>query len=320
LADAYTTTASSGLDHAAYNVAIDYALRSTLHFVPIADVRPTAQAMPGTSVTFTLIDDMAVASTALNESVDVDAVAVTDSAVTLTLAEYGNAVIRTAKLAGTSLVPVDPIISNLIARNAAESLDTLAVIQLRAGSNVIYGSAGPGDPVGRTSVDPTDTVAADDFRKIYARLRAANVADYGGWYLAFIHPDVVYDFMSDTGGTGWTTPANYSAAERRWNGEIGTFNGIKFISTPTAPKFADAGSSTTLTDVYATLVLGRTALAMAHSYTGGWREMPIVELGPVTDKLRRFQPYGWKWLGAFGRYREAALWRLESASAIGTNT
>jgi hypothetical protein len=45
---------------------------------------------------------------------------------------------------------------------------------------------------------------------------------------------------------------------------------------------------------------------------------PQVILGLVVDKLQRFVPVGWYWLGGFGRFREEAIVRYESASSIGT--
>ena len=42
-----------------------------------------------------MVNDLPVASTALNESTDVSAVALSDSTLSVTLAEYGNAVIST---------------------------------------------------------------------------------------------------------------------------------------------------------------------------------------------------------------------------------
>jgi hypothetical protein len=86
-----------------------------------------------------------------------------------------------------------------------------------------------------------------------------------------------------------------------------------------APIFADAGSSTTLTDVYRTMFLGRQALAKAYSVSDGNGPTPRVVPGPVTDKLRRFVPLGWYWLGAYGVFRQTALRAVESASSIGTN-
>jgi N4-gp56 family major capsid protein len=317
MADAFNTTATSGLDQTAFNLAVDTALRAALPFGEIATVRPTRQAHPGAAVTFRFINDLAIASTALNESVDVDAVAITDTPLTLTLQEFGNAVIETAKLAATSYVPFDPIMSDQIARNAALSMDEIALIPLRGATNVIY--SGQTTAGARNRVIPTNVLTPDSIRLAVARLQAANVETFNGFYVAFIHPDAVYDFQGDTGATGWLTPANYSAAERRWSGEIGAFQGVRFISATRAPVFADAGSSTTLTDVYATIVMGRDALAKAYSMGGGYRENPVVVRTPVTDKLQRFTGLGWKWFGAYGVYRQAALWRIEHASSIGTN-
>ena len=75
-----------------------FALRPELYFDAVADVQPTAQSMPGTSVQFTIVNDLAIAPSALTENYDVNTVALSDSTVNLTLAEYGNAVLTTAKL------------------------------------------------------------------------------------------------------------------------------------------------------------------------------------------------------------------------------
>jgi hypothetical protein len=45
-------------------------------------------------------------------------------------------------------------------------------------------------------------------------------------------------------------------------------------------------------------------------------EEPHVVIGPVTDKLMRFRPIGWYGVLGFARYREAALFRIESTSSI----
>jgi hypothetical protein len=64
------------------------------------------------------------------------------------------------------------------------------------------------------------------------------------------------------------------------------------------------------TRVFRTIVAGKQALAEAVS------EEPHVVIGPVTDKLRRFRPIGWYGVLGFARYREAALYRIESTSSI----
>lgn len=287
-----------------------------LYFDAIADVQSTNQSFNGAAVKFTILADLSANTTTLNESTDVDATALSDSQVTLTLAEYGAAVIYTKLVRSTSFVPFDPVVANAIAWQAGLSQDALAVNVLRGGTNVRYA----GQAVGRTTVIPTDTLAGNNTRRSVAELRGANVMDFGGFYAGFIHPDVSYDFMGATGGANWRDPHTYSAPDQIWTGEVGAFQGVRFMESSSARLIvSDAGSSTTLTDVYLSLIVGRQSLAKAYSHADGNGAYPLFVDGPVTDKLRRNKPMGWYWIGAYGRFREAAIRRIESASSIGSN-
>lgn len=319
MADTYTGVAAVTVDQTAYDRAVYLGLRPLLYFDQVADVKSTRQAMEGAAVVFTIVTDLAVATTALNESTDVDAVAIGDSQVTITLLEYGNAAITTKKLRSVSFVPYDPVVADLIAWNAGESMDTLAKNVLVAGTNVRYAVGTGATPVSRASVTPLNTFGGNDARRALADLRGAKVMDFGGAYTAFIHPDVSYDFRGATGTNQWRDPHTYSQPEEIWAGEVGMFESTRFVETPTAPVFADAGSSLTTTDVYGTVFVGRQALAKAHSHSDGNGPFPMVVPGPVTDKLRRNVPMGWYWIGQYGRFREAAIRRVESSSSIGTN-
>lgn len=292
-----------------------FALRPELYYDQVADVKPTRQSHVGAAVTFTIQSDLAAASTALNESTDVSAVGLADTQVTLTLTEYGNAAITTALVRGTSFIELDPVVANVIGFNAGISVDSVARDILKAGTNVDYSGGG----AARNTVTPANTLTGNDWRKETAKLRGAFVPTIGGAYVAYIHPDVSYDFRGATGGANWRDPHTYSAPNEIFNGEVGMFEGVRAIETPRAPLFPDSGSSTTLTDVYATLFLGRQALAKAWSTRDGNGPLPRVIPGPVTDHLRRFQPLGWYWLGQYGIFRQASLRRVESASSIGSN-
>ena len=319
MADALTTTASVGFDQSAYDRLAYFALRPELYFERVADVKPTSATMPGAAVIFTLVTELAVASTALNQSVDVDAVAMADANVTVTLAEYGNAVKTTAKLRGVSFLPVDATVANLIGFNAGVSLDTVARDVLKAGTNVIYATGGATDPTARNTIEPGDIITAHDVRRVLAALRGGNVQTIGGLYNAWIHPDVSLDLRAETGAAAWRDPHTYSQPAEIWNGEIGAFEGMRFMESPRAPLFADAGSSTTLTDVYRTMFAGRQALAKAYSNAPGFGENPRVEATPIVDNLKRFTGWGWYHLVGYGIFRQAALYAIESSSSIGTN-
>ena len=65
---AYTQQSSVSVDQAAFDRLAYFALRSELLFDAVADVQPTQQAMPGTSVTFTIFNDLAEATSTLTET------------------------------------------------------------------------------------------------------------------------------------------------------------------------------------------------------------------------------------------------------------
>jgi N4-gp56 family major capsid protein len=278
--------------------------------------------MPGTGVTFTIFADIAAATSTLNEVTDVTPTALSDSQVTVTLNEYGNAVVTTAKLRGTAFLDVDSAAANIIGYNAGDSMDQVVRDVLAAGTNVVYATGGATTPSSRVTVQAEDIIHADDVRKVVAQLRGANVATFEGSYMGFIHPDVSYDFRSNTDVSAWRTPANYVNPEGIYNGEIGKFESVRFIETPRAKVFTDASNGTSTTgsiDVYCTHIMGRQALAKAFSSTDGNGATPKIVRGNVTDILMRLQPLGWYWLGGYGRFREASLRRIESSSSIGTN-
>ena len=319
---AYTQASSLSTDQAAYDRLAYFALRSELLFDQAADVQPTNQSMPGSSVIFTIFADLAEATSTLTETSDVTPVAMSDSQVTVTLAEYGNTINTTAKLRGTSFLDVDAAAANLIGYNAGDSIDKVVRDVLAAGTNVAYGGGGASTPTARVDLAVEDIIEANDVRKQTAALRAANVATFNGYYMGYIHPDVSYDLRRETGNASWNAPHVNVDTMNIYNGEIGTFESVRFIETPRAKVFADAsdGTSTTGTiDVYCTHIMGRQALAKAYSQVDGNGMVPKVVRGPVVDSLMRFNPIGWYWLGGYGRFREASLRRIESSSSIGVN-
>jgi N4-gp56 family major capsid protein len=299
-----------------------FALRSELLFDQAADVQASNQTMPGSSVIFTIFSELAVASTPLTETSDVDAVAMADSNVTVTLTEYGNTINTTAKLRGTSFLDVDAAAANLIGYNAGNSIDTVVREVLAGGSNVVYGGGGSSDETSRTAIEAEDIIEANDIRKVTAALRGANVSPWSGYYIGFIHPDVSYDLRRETGNASWNAPHVNMDTANIYMGEIGTFESVRFIETPRTKvrtNASDGAGAAGNIDVYDTYIMGRQALAKAYSFVDGNGPVPSVRRGPVVDSLMRFNPIGWYWLGGYGRFREASLRRIESASSIGAN-
>lgn len=324
-----TTTSSVSTDIAAHKRLMYYALRPQLFFDPVADVDSTNSTNIGASVTFYFTADLAAATTPLSESSDVTAVAISDSTLTLTLSEYGNAVQTTALVRATSFLDVMTTVANVLGYNAGLSVDTLAVTVLNGGTNVAYSTgtsfATTGTEAAANRLATTDNFNGAMVRFATAKLRGANVMPFGdGMYRGYMHPDTAYDFKGSTGGTNWSDPHIYSAPEGIFNGVVGAFQGVVWMETPRAVLSADAGDGVGgagTIDRYSSLVIGQQALAKAFSEgSGEFGQQPMFVSTPEIDLLRRFKGAGWKHLVKYGIFRQAAVWRLESASSIGANT
>lgn len=311
---AYTQASSVSSDTTAFEQLAYFALRSQPMFEMVADVKSTNQSHPGSAVQFNIYNDLAQATSALTETSDVTAVALGDSTVTVTLAEYGNAVTTTAKLRGTSFLNVDADAANIIGYNMGNSIDKVVQDVLVGGSNVSYG----GDATATNELAAGDTITASLIRQAVAALRGDSAPTMeGGVYVGFIHPDVSFDLREDTAVTDIIQYQIRQDGAGVRMGSIGTFGGVDFIETPRIDLVADAGASNV--DQYNTVICGKQALAKAHSRGAGFGENPSVVFGPVTDSLRRFQTVGWYHLVGYNRFREASLQRIETSSSIGAN-
>ena len=387
---AYTdTTALGGLVKTAYDRYVEFALRAQPMIRAVADKKPVQQAMPGSSVVFSLYNDLAAATSTLAETTDPDAVALSDvETVSVTLNEYGNASLVTRKLQLFSLSDVDPAVADIIAFNMADSLDIVAQNTLRQGTNVIYSGA---TATSTATISAAATLDSADIRKAVAKLRSNKaVPRSGSLYWVGIHPEVSHDLRAESGSVGWRDTHSHTDASlgNLFAGTIGTYEGAFFVENPrmysdksgvdqtalatttvtvagvsaqftfgvasssviasraevgdkisgtnvgTSAKItaiSTSGSTTTftvdvansgavttgttitvtpVTRVFRTILCGKQALAEAVS------QEPGVVIGPITDKLMRFRPIGWYGVLGWSRYREEALYRIESGSSI----
>lgn len=307
-----STSLGNYLVQTAYDRLVEFELRSQPLFRNFATKKPARQAMPGSSVTMQLYNDMAQATSALTEIVDPDAIPIGNTTqVNVVLNEYGNAALVTRKLQLFSLADVDPAIADIVAYNMADSIDYLAQYHLwYTASNVIREIAGTMTIGGAiANVTSSDTVKSRDFRAAVAKLRGNSAVPVrGNLYGAVVHPDVSMDLRAETGAGGWRTPNEYGASQQNiFAGEIGTYEGSVFIENPRCYSSTSGSSSET---VFRSYVMGRQALAEAVA------EEPHVVIGPVVDKLMRFRPIGWYGVLGYNIYRNDALYRIETAGSL----
>ncbi len=291
-----------------YNKLAFFALREGLVFDQFSTVKPGDVTNPGTPVSWNFWSELSAVTSTLAEGVDVDAVNVADSQVTVTPAEYGNAVILTLRLRTDAyLIGFDQNIANLLNYNLVDSMDGLARTALNAPDNT---SNAVVDRTTTTLIRTTDLLTVAGVREERATLRSASVVPWDGSnYAAIIHPDVGYDFKQITGDGSWSNLGTYSVPGSIWNDEIGLFANVRFMESPRARLQANAGTSAT-TDVYSTYFFGQEFLAKAEPIPAH------MVIGPVTDKLQRFSSLGWHAYVAWTIFRQASIRIVKVASSI----
>lgn len=291
----------------------DLAVGEELRALPTArdfvSVRPKRPMAPGSSITMTRYawpDDAAVqaALTPLDEESDVDAHKLPKpSTVTLTPTEYGDAVVRTKKLSNRTFAPVDPYAVKYLAYQARLVVDNLVQDALGTKTAVTV----DGGPVG--SLTNSDVLTAAIIRRVVTRMRTDVVPTwYSDAYAGLVHPHVILDLREDTDPAGWREPNSYGSDQSRiWNGEVGKFEGVRFVENSLV-RHKDDGSGGT--EVYNSYFLGQGGLA-EHII-----EDVNVKLGPSVDKLGRFHTIGWYFDGGFGIYEPKAVHRVLSSSSL----
>jgi N4-gp56 family major capsid protein len=230
-----TSTGSiSALVTTAYDQYVRMALRSIPVMRALADVKPVQQAMPGSSVVFSIYSDLAQATSTLSESSDVNSIALGNpSQVTVTLNEYGSAVTTTKKLNLTSFNDVDSALADIIAYNAADSIDNVVGQVLSAGTNVIYATGGTTDPSSSATVEPSDVITVNDIRNAVVSLRTNKALPrMGELYAAYLHPRQSADLRAETGTGGFQDLTKFVERTPFVAGAVGAIEGAYIVETP----------------------------------------------------------------------------------------
>jgi N4-gp56 family major capsid protein len=303
------TSAISNLVQTAYDQYVRMALRSIPVMRALADVKPVQQAMPGSSVVFSIYSDLAQATTTLTETSDVSSIALGNpNQITVTLNEYGSAVTTTKKLNLTSFNDVDTALADIIAYNAADSIDAVvaAVLTGAGNTNIIYG----GSATTTNTIGTADKMQVTDIRQAVTELRTNKALPrIGELYAAYLHPRQTADLRAETGTGGFQELSKYVDRTPFVAGAVGVIEGAFVVETPRVPFSANTASPAV--NVYRAVIAGREALAEAQG-----QDISTV-VGPQIDALRRYHTIGWYYFGGFNILRTAALYQIQTAASNG---
>lgn len=258
-------------------------------------------------------------TTALTEGTVPDGQALSQTAVTATVAQYGGYVAVSDLLDMTALDPVANDAVEMMADQGALSLDHIVrdVLTTSAdATNVLYAASSGTAAASRSAITAAHKLTTLEIRKAVRALKKAKAPriSRGGrqYYVAIVGPDTTFDLQSDP---LWVDVSKYQAKEQIYSGEIGRLFGVLFVETTEAKIFAGAGASDA--DVAATLVLGRDAYGLIDIEGSGAVRTLVKPRGSAgtADPLNQISTVGWK-AAAFTAKILQPLWMIRIEHGI----
>lgn len=240
--------------------------------------------------------NLALVTAGQGEGVPTTAVGLSATWVTGTTAQFDNAVSISDILAYASFADIMKEAVERLAYNAGLSIDTII-------RNAIYMSGTPSyatQAASITAIPSTAVLSINEVKRQVRTLRRNDVPEVdGGFYVAAVHPDALYDMMVDTTTGGWIDVQKYNEAEEIYRGEIGRMAGVRFIESSNAG-YAGQGSvaacgvaaSSTL---YVTPFFGKEAYGISE-LQGLKTYIKDFSSGGTSDPTEKVATAGWKCL------------------------
>jgi N4-gp56 family major capsid protein len=196
----------------------------------------------GKIIEFRKFTPLAKALTALSEGVTPDGQKLAATSINATIAQYGAYFCYSDMLDMTTIDPTIAEGTRMLGHQAGESIDTITREVINGGTTVQYGD---GTVASRSALVAFNaTRASNDYFTCEAIRRAAltlrnnkamPVGDAQGDFVCIIHPELEYSIKRDP---EWLAINQYQNAEKVFSGEIGRFDGVRFVTSTEAKIFA----------------------------------------------------------------------------------
>ena len=228
---------------------------------------------------------------ALSEGDPGESVMLAETEVTVQLQQYGEYARCTDKLDLTHLDMDIMRRTKLFGDAGARSIDAVVREELAKCTNVIYA----GGKASRAELTAADKLTSRELRKAVKTLKKNHAQTFGGYYVAIIGPDTMYDLQEDE---AFVKVSQYQDKENIYTGEVGRLFGVRLVETTEAKIFEGAGADGA--DVASVIVLGQYAYGVT-SLKGAKPRVIVKPAGSAgtADPLDQISTVGWK-MDGFG--------------------
>lgn len=289
----------------------------------------------GKTVEFRRFSPLPMASFVLTEGVTPAGQTLSETAITATVAQYGNFLVITDVVSLTSYDNILDEASELLGEQAGEFIDTMVRDVLVAGSNVLFALKvkynADGQTVRDTAAAPITArnqitnlhaFSVDTVRTAKRIMQRNKVKPYKGEksrtgkgeYVCIIHPDTLFDLQSDK---KWIDADTYAGdGKGMFTGEVGKAYGVRFVMSELGKTWSGAGAASggaEAYDVYGTIMLGNNAFGIIDVAGKGKPEFIYKGLGSAgtEDPLNQRQTAGWKVMFTTKILEDYAVLRIE---------
>lgn len=263
----------------------------------------------GKTIEFRKFTALPKATTPLTEGVTPDGKRLDVTAITATVAQYGDYITQSDVLELTALDNTVLEATKLLGKQAGLTLDTVTRNIINAGTNVSYApkvSGGVETPVdSRSELDTTAVLTVKVVEKAVAKLKGQNAPKINGSYVGIIHPYNAYQLMRDP---EWQYPHQYQDTSNIYEGEIGKIGGVRFVETTEAKIWTEGSNA-----IFSTLIIGEGAYGVTE-ITGGGLQTIVKQKGSAgtADPLDQRSSVGWKAIKTAEMLVENYMVRIES--------
>ena len=271
-----------------------------------------------------------VATTPLVEGVTPTGSLLASQDYTVTLAQYGDYVTITDVVEDTHTDPILQTATDALGEQAAVTVEVLRYNVLKAGTNVYYAAKVASrtlvaNPIALADQRGTTTALnrqnAKKITQVVASNAAFNTKSVEAAYMAVCHPDLESDIRNMT---GFVPVASYGTHTSPFEGEIGSVEQVRYLTSTVMASFPDAGAavnpnnirstSGVNADVYPILIFGRDAYGIVPLKGKSAMTPMVVNPKPSPgDPLAQRGTVGWKLYTATVILQDMWMVRLEVA-------
>ena len=269
-----------------------------------------------------------LATTPLTEGVTPSGTTLSNTDYTVTLAQYGDFATITDVIMDTHTDPVLAQVTEALGESAASTVETLRYNVLKAGTNVWYA----GLVAGRVNVSAVVSLTdqrrvttglsrqnAKKITSVVASTTAFNTTSVEAAFMAVCHPDLESDIRNMA---GFVPVAKYGPHTSPFEGEVGSVEQVRYLTSTIMVPFINAATSGTLgslrstggtnADVYPILYFARDAYGIVPLKGKSSMTPMVVNPKPAAgDPLGQRGTVGWKlWTGTV-ILQDAWMARLE---------